>query len=88
MTEQSPEQLPDTRPDPWATEPDEQPDTDDAGRTLSDAPADAAEGTATGYAVYNRTLGQYVAGVEAKKPSASQAAKRVPDGHTVAVVRV
>lgn len=90
MTEQTPEQpeqLPDTEQTGPATD-EPRTETDNEGRTLSDPPADVDEATATGYAVYNRTLGQYVAGVEAKRPTSSQASKRVPDGHSAAVVRV
>lgn len=59
-----------------------------ATRPLQDAPEDIGADAATGYAVFNRTLGQYVPGVDRDKPSKSQADKRVPEGHTAAVVRV
>lgn len=59
-----------------------------AERPLHDAPDDIDSDVATGYAVFNRTLGQYAPGVERDKPSKSQADKRVPEGHTAAVVRV
>lgn len=55
---------------------------------LHDAPEDRDADSSTGYAVFNRTLGQYVPGVSADKPSKSDATKRVPEGHTAAVVRV
>lgn len=55
---------------------------------LFDAPDDVDEGIATGYAVYNRTLGRYVGPVVDKKPSKADANKRVAKGHTTAVVRV
>jgi hypothetical protein len=53
---------------------------------LHEPPADVPEDAATGYAVYNRTLGQFVQGVHADKPR--DASKRVPKGHAAAVVRV
>lgn len=58
-------------------------------RPLLDAPKDrTTEDGATGYAVYDRTVGQYVPGVSKDKPSTTEANKRVPKGHTAAVVRV
>lgn len=53
-----------------------------------DAPKDAPEDTATGYAVYDRTIGQYVGGVTSDKPSSSEARRRVAKGHVHAIVRV
>jgi hypothetical protein len=90
MTEQNPEQLPEQHDVPADDAPLPEPaeDTDDEGRPIHPAPEDAADAEATGYAVYDRTLGQYVPGVEAKKPTSSQATKRVPEGHTAAIVRV
>lgn len=85
------EQTPETgQPEdqPQLDEPSTETETDEAGRALQDAPSDVDEATATGYAVYNRTLGQFVPGVEKRKPTSAQATKRVPDGHTAAVVRV
>lgn len=63
-------------------------DTRTATPDLHDAPGDADDATATGYAVFNRTIGQYVPGVHRDKPSKADAAKAVPEGHTAAVVRV
>lgn len=85
MTESNPEpeldpQLDEPAPDPEPAEP-----ADDG---LVPAPEDVPEGIATGYSVYNRTLGQYVPGVHGKKPTKADAGKRVPEGHTAAVVRV
>lgn len=54
---------------------------------LFDAPADV-EGDGTGYAVYDRTLGQYVTAVTRDKPSSSDARKAVRKGHKYAVVKV
>lgn len=53
-----------------------------------DAPKDHADDGATGYAVYDRTLGRYVGGVTTDKPSKRDADKLVGDGHVAAVVRV
>lgn len=55
---------------------------------MFDAPADAAEAVATGYKVYNRTLGRYVGPTTDTKPSNADARKAVPEGHVSAVVRV
>ena len=55
---------------------------------LAAAPKDAPEGEATGYAVYDRTLGQFVGSVSKDKPSQAKADKVVREGHTAAVVRV
>lgn len=55
---------------------------------MFDAPKDAPDELATGYAVYNRTLGRFVGGVQDKRPSKADASKAVPKGHTAAVVRV
>jgi hypothetical protein len=82
MTEQTPEGTQPPTPDP-APEPDT---TEDDG--LQPAPEDAAEATAKGYAVYDRTTGQYVPGISDSKPTAKQAKAKVPEGHTAAVVRV
>lgn len=51
-----------------------------------DAPKDTPEETATGYAVYDRTLGRYVTGVTPDKPS--NPGKSVAKGHAYKVVRV
>lgn len=56
--------------------------------TLAKAPKDAPEGSSTGYAVYDRTLGQFVGSVTREKPSQAKADKVVRKGHTAAVVRV
>jgi hypothetical protein len=63
-----------------------QPATSEAG--LFDAPKDVSEDIATGYAVYDRTLGRYFGPVSEKKPSKTDAGKQVAKGHTAAVVRV
>lgn len=55
---------------------------------LYDAPDDVPEGTATGYAVYDRTLGRFVGGVSKDKPSRSDAAAAVDKGNAYKVVRV
>lgn len=55
---------------------------------LAKVPADAPESSATGYAVYDRTLGQFVGSVTRDKPSQAKADKAVRKGHTAAVVRV
>ena len=44
-----------------------------------------AEADRKGYAVYNTTLGRYVGGVTADKPSAKDAKALVPEGHEVEV---
>lgn len=58
------------------------------GADLIDAPDDADESVATGYMVFDRTIGQYVGGKTSDKPSSSAAGKAVRKGHTAAVVRV
>lgn len=55
---------------------------------LAPVPEDAPEAAATGYAVYDRTLGQFVGPVSTSKPSRSDADKAVRKGHRAAVVRV
>jgi hypothetical protein len=55
---------------------------------LQPVPEAVREADAIGFAVYNRTLGQFVPGVSKDKPSQRDADKRVPEGHTAAVVRV
>lgn len=52
------------------------------------APEDVSEDIATGYAVYDRTLGRYIGPVHDKRPSKSEAGKAVTEGHVAAVVRV
>lgn len=55
---------------------------------LFDAP-EASEVAATGYAIYDRTLGQYVGPVHRDKaPTAEDARSAVPKGHKAVVVRV
>jgi hypothetical protein len=51
------------------------------------APKDAPEGTSKGWAVYNRTLGQYVGPVTTDKPT-TEAAQALAPRHTVAIVAV
>lgn len=53
-----------------------------------DAPDDVADDVATGYAVYDRTLGRFVTPVSTDKPSSSDARKAVAKGHSYATVRV
>lgn len=63
--------------------------TTEAPEAPFEAPEDAAEDVATGYAIYDRTLGQYVGPVKRDgKPSASDARKAVGEGHVHAIVRV
>lgn len=52
------------------------------------APKDAPEDTATGFAVYDRTLARFVGPVHTDRPSRSDADKAVAEGHVAAVVRV
>lgn len=53
-------------------------------------PDDTPEDRATGYAVYDRTTGQYLPGKYDldSKPSSTKAKGLVPSGHVAAVVRV
>lgn len=54
-----------------------------------DAPADVPEERATGHAIYDRTLGQFVGEVHrGKKPTDAQVKEAVAEGHVSAVVRV
>lgn len=80
MTEQTPEQpeLDETPP--------EAPEPTTSGPAF-DAPADAADDVATGYAVYDRQLGRYVTGVTKAKPSKADARKAAGD-HPHAIVKV
>ena len=55
---------------------------------LFDAPDDVAETEATGWAVYDRTLGRFVGGKLTDKPTSSAASKLVDEGHSTKVVRV
>lgn len=59
-----------------------------ADDTLADAPKDVPQDEATGYAIYNRTLGQYVPGVHPDRPTASAITKALPKGHRGSAVRV
>lgn len=59
-----------------------------AAHELIDAPEDADESVATGYMVYDRTVGQYVGSKLDSKPSSSDVRKAVRKGHTGAAVRV
>ncbi len=52
----------------------------------TDAPDDAPDATATGWAVYDRTLGRFVTGVTPDKPT--KPADAVSKGHAYKVVRV
>lgn len=66
--------------------------TETAGETKGtapafDAPDDAPDSVARGYAVYDRDLGRYVTGVTADKPSSADA-KAAAKGHRYAIVRV
>lgn len=63
--------------------------TDDLRPPQFDAPKDAPSNTAVGFAVYDRTMGQYVGPVVhgKSKPSQEDAQARAPRS-TVAVVRV
>ncbi len=54
---------------------------------LFDSPADREEG-ATGYAVYDRTLGRYVGTVTPEEPTKDAVKAVVPAGHAYKVVRV
>lgn len=54
---------------------------------LFDAPEDAADDVARGYAVYDRELGRYVTGLLDDKPSTADA-KTAAKGHRYATVRV
>lgn len=54
-----------------------------------DAPADQPEDRATGHAIYDRTLGQFVGEVSRKgAPSEADVKAAVPKGHVATVVRV
>jgi hypothetical protein len=61
----------------------------DEQATLEDQASDTytppAEGDRKGFAVYNLTLGRYVGGVQATKPTKADAGKLVPEGHDVEV---
>lgn len=54
---------------------------------MFDAPEDASDELARGYAVYDRELGRYVTGVTTDKPKASDA-KDAANGHQHTIVRV
>lgn len=54
---------------------------------MFDAPEDASDELARGYAVYDRELGRYVTGVTKDKPTTSDA-KDAAKGHKHAIVRV
>lgn len=85
MTETPPEAA--TLPEPEAPEAPQRPEATPADDGLYDAPADAADDTASGYAVYDRVLGRFVGGKSAEKPKAADA-KAAAAGHTYKVVRV
>lgn len=94
MTETQPE-IPQDPPPPEETTP-EPTGLTEAERAAArpgkpdpvDAPDDVDADAAKGYAVYDRTLGRFVGGVTADKPSASDARKLVAEGHSHKVVRV
>jgi hypothetical protein len=59
------------------------------GKAQFDAPADVPEDRATGHAIYDRTLGQFVGEVyRPKAPTDDQVKAAVAKGHVSAVVRV
>lgn len=62
--------------------------TEDTPAEVIPAPKDVSEADATGYAVFNTTIGQYVSPVTKGKPSAAEARKFLPKGHTHKIVRV
>lgn len=56
---------------------------------VADVPDDAPEETATGHALYNRTLGQYVGPVvHGEDKPKREAFPDVPKGHRAVIVRV
>ncbi len=61
--------------------------TETEGPDLFDAPKDVDEGEATGHALYDRTLGQFVGPVVKAKGDASKGVTKV-DGHRYVTVRV
>lgn len=68
----------------------EQPPVPDPGSpdpVLPEAPRDAPDATAKGYAVYDRVLRRYVGGVTTDKPSKSAVRELVGD-HSYRTVRV
>lgn len=71
-----------TENQPEPTEP-----TEPSDQLLVDAPKDAPDGVAKGYAVYDRVLGRYVTSVTEDKPSAKDAKDAAGD-HAYRVVRV
>lgn len=48
-------------------------------------PVDPAEQSEEGFALYNNTLGQFVSGVTAKRPTKAETKAATPDGHDVEV---
>lgn len=90
MTDSTTDQPPNAAgdPDPTPTQRAPRVTRSTSGPVLVDAPADADSDVATGYAVYDRTLGQYVGGVTSEKPTKADAGKLVGKDHTAAVVRV
>lgn len=81
MTTTPPEGTPDPQPTP-DPEPEAKPDAE-----LFDAPKDADDSVAKGYAVYDRVLGRYVSPVSPDKPSAKDA-KAAAGDHSYRTVRV
>lgn len=69
---------------------DEQTKTADPDAQLAAVPDDVKAADSTGYAVYDRTVGQYVGPVKhgRDKPTEAEIAAAVPEGHEHAVVRV
>lgn len=61
--------------------------TEQEAGVLFDAPKDVEEGSETGYALYDRTLGQYVGPVAKTKAKASEGVTKAK-GHTYTTVRV
>lgn len=53
-----------------------------------DAPEDVKSAESVGFAIFDRTVGQYVTSPDKSKPSQEDADKAVPEGHVAAVVRV
>lgn len=85
-------QNPTTGPQP--PPPADPPKGDDGGGSkgkpaLFEPPADVADDDATGYAVYDTTLGRFQGQVKrGGKPSKSDVAKVLPKGHQHAIVQV
>lgn len=63
------------------------PENSGTAGALFDAPEDADDTVARGYAVYDRELGRYVTGMTTDKPSSADA-RAAAKGHRYATVRV